>query len=91
MVEDNSDIVAIVSNLHISMISELNMADAKSKSPNWWYDTSATIHVCNNKSYFKSLEDARVGQQVQMEITTLQKSKEKGLLNFSLLLERNLF
>uniref|UniRef100_A0A2N9IJF8 CCHC-type domain-containing protein n=1 Tax=Fagus sylvatica TaxID=28930 RepID=A0A2N9IJF8_FAGSY len=33
MVEENSDIVAMVSNLHISMISELNMADTKSKSP----------------------------------------------------------
>uniref|UniRef100_A0A2N9I2T5 Uncharacterized protein n=1 Tax=Fagus sylvatica TaxID=28930 RepID=A0A2N9I2T5_FAGSY len=54
MVEENSDIVAMVSNLHISMISELNMADAKSKSLDWWYDTSATVHVCNNKSHFKS-------------------------------------
>jgi hypothetical protein len=27
MVEENSDIVAMVSNLHISMISELNMAN----------------------------------------------------------------
>jgi hypothetical protein len=65
MVEENSDIVAMVSNLHISMISELNMADAKSKSPNWWYDTRCiTIHVCNNKSHFKNLEDATVEQQV---------------------------
>jgi hypothetical protein len=62
MVEENSDIVAMVSNLHISIISELNMADAKSKSPDWWYDTSATVHICNNKSHFKSLEDATVGQ-----------------------------
>jgi hypothetical protein len=66
MVEENSDIVAMVSNLHISMISELNMADAKSKSLDWWYDTGATVHICNNKSHFKSLEDATVGQQVQM-------------------------
>uniref|UniRef100_A0A2N9FEG2 Zinc finger, CCHC-type n=1 Tax=Fagus sylvatica TaxID=28930 RepID=A0A2N9FEG2_FAGSY len=55
---------AMVSNLHISMISELNMADAKSKSSNWWYDIGATIHVCNNKSHFKNLEDATVEQQV---------------------------
>ena len=62
MVEENSDIIAMVSNLHISMISKLNMANAKSKSPDWWYDTGA--HVCNKKSHFKSLEDATVGQQV---------------------------
>jgi hypothetical protein len=54
LVEENSDIVAMVSNLHISMISKLNMANAKSKSPNWWYDTGATVHGCNNKSHFKS-------------------------------------
>ena len=51
----------MVSNLHISMISELNMVDAKSKSPDWWYDTGATVHVYNNKSHFKSLEDTTIG------------------------------
>jgi hypothetical protein len=61
MVEENFDIVTMVSNLHISMIFELNMADAKLKSPDWWYDTGAIVHVCNNKSHFKSLEDATVG------------------------------
>uniref|UniRef100_A0A2N9J700 Zinc finger, CCHC-type n=1 Tax=Fagus sylvatica TaxID=28930 RepID=A0A2N9J700_FAGSY len=57
MVEENSDIVALVSNLHINMISKLNMTDAKSKSPDWWYDIGAVVHVCNNKSHFKSLEE----------------------------------
>uniref|UniRef100_A0A2N9HPB4 Retrovirus-related Pol polyprotein from transposon TNT 1-94-like beta-barrel domain-containing protein n=1 Tax=Fagus sylvatica TaxID=28930 RepID=A0A2N9HPB4_FAGSY len=78
MVEENSDIVAMVSNLHISMVSELNMADAKSKSLDWWYDTGATVHVCNNKSHFKSLEDAMVGQQVQMGNNDTAKVEGKG-------------
>jgi hypothetical protein len=78
MVEDNSDIVAIVSNLHISMISELNMADAKSKSPDWRYDTGTTVHVCNNKSHFKSLEDAMVGQQLHMGNNDTAKVEGKG-------------
>jgi hypothetical protein len=78
MVEENSDIVIMVSNLHISIVSELNMADAKSKSPDWWYDTGATIHVCNNKSHFKSLEDAMVGQQVKMGNNDTTKVEGKG-------------
>ncbi len=78
MVEENFDIVTMVSNLHISMIFELNMADAKSKSLNWWYDTGVTVHVCNNKSHFKSLEDAMVGQQVQMGNNDTAKVKGKG-------------
>jgi hypothetical protein len=78
MVEKNFDIVAMVSNLHISMISELNMTDAKSKSLDWWYDTGATVHVCNNKSHFKSLEDATFGQQVQMGNNGTAKVEGKG-------------
>ena len=80
MVEENFDIVAMVSNLHISMISELNMADAKSKSSDSWYDTGATIHVCNNKSHFKSLEDATVEQQVQMGNNDTAKVEGKGIV-----------
>ena len=60
------------------MVSELNMADAKSKSPDWWYDTGATIHVYNNKSHFKSLEDAMVGQQVKMGNNNTTKVEGKG-------------
>ena len=78
MVKENSDIVAMVSNLHISMVFELNMADAKSKSLDWWYDTGATVHVCNNKSHFKSLEDAMVEQQVQMGNNDNTKVEGKG-------------
>jgi hypothetical protein len=62
------------------MVSELNMADAKSKSLDWWYDTGVTVHVCNNKSHFKSLEDAMVGQQVQMGNNDTTKFEGKGIV-----------
>ncbi|KAL0297873.1 UNVERIFIED_CONTAM: hypothetical protein Scaly_3080800, partial [Sesamum calycinum] len=38
------EIVAMVSNLHIGMVTELNMAAAV-KSFDWWYDSGATVHV----------------------------------------------
>ncbi|KAL0285640.1 UNVERIFIED_CONTAM: hypothetical protein Sangu_2770700 [Sesamum angustifolium] len=59
------EIVAMVSNLHIGMVTELNMAAAV-KSFDWWYDFGATVHVCNDKNQFKHYEDATEGQQVLM-------------------------
>ncbi|KAK4385414.1 hypothetical protein Sango_2665400 [Sesamum angolense] len=66
VVETNvEEIVAMVSNLHIGMVTELNMAAAV-KSFDWWYDSGATVHVCNDKNQFKYYEDAAEGQQVLM-------------------------
>ncbi|KAL0453538.1 UNVERIFIED_CONTAM: hypothetical protein Slati_1331900 [Sesamum latifolium] len=59
------EIIAMVSNLHIGMVTELNMAAAV-KSFDWWYDSGATVHVCNDRSQFKHYEDAAEGQQVLM-------------------------
>jgi hypothetical protein len=50
----------------------------KKKSLEWWYDTSATIHVCNNKSQFKNYEDAMVGQQLLMGNHDTTKVEGKG-------------
>ncbi|KAL0408379.1 UNVERIFIED_CONTAM: hypothetical protein Sradi_1772300 [Sesamum radiatum] len=53
VVEANvEEIIAMVSNLHIGMVTELNMAAAL-KSFDWWYDSGATVHVCNDRSQFK--------------------------------------
>ncbi|KAL0413782.1 UNVERIFIED_CONTAM: hypothetical protein Sradi_1579900 [Sesamum radiatum] len=59
------EIIAMVSNLHIGMVTELNMAAAV-KSFDWWYDSGATVHVYNDRSQFKHYEDAAEGQQVLM-------------------------
>ncbi|KAJ4973154.1 hypothetical protein NE237_006328 [Protea cynaroides] len=59
-------LVAVISDLHIGMIIELNMT-AATKTFNWWYDSSVTIHVCNNKSHFKTFEKVIEGYEVMME------------------------
>ncbi|KAL0406181.1 UNVERIFIED_CONTAM: hypothetical protein Slati_3932000 [Sesamum latifolium] len=56
----------MVSNLHIGMVTELNMAAAV-KSFDWLYDSGATVHACNDRNQFKHYEDAAEGQQVLME------------------------
>lgn len=72
-----SEIIAMISEMHISMIIELHMA-ASTKSYDWWYDSGATVHVCNNKSQFKNYEEAVDGQEVLMENFNTAKVMGKG-------------
>ncbi|KAL0288265.1 UNVERIFIED_CONTAM: hypothetical protein Sangu_2665600 [Sesamum angustifolium] len=56
------EIIAIISNLHISMVTELNMATTV-KSFDWWYDLELRFMFVM-KNQFKHYEDATEGQQV---------------------------
>jgi ethanolamine utilization protein EutP (predicted NTPase) len=44
------ELVAMVSNIQIGMITKLNMATNVVKTSDWWLDSGATVHVCNNKA-----------------------------------------
>uniref|UniRef100_A0A2N9HTL3 Uncharacterized protein n=1 Tax=Fagus sylvatica TaxID=28930 RepID=A0A2N9HTL3_FAGSY len=50
------EIVAMVSEMQIGMITEVHMASAAENSSEWWYDSGATIHVCNNKLFKEYVE-----------------------------------
>jgi hypothetical protein len=50
------ELVVMVSNIQNGMIIELNMATNIMKTSDWWLNSSATIHVCNNKAWFKTYE-----------------------------------
>ncbi|KAL0347945.1 UNVERIFIED_CONTAM: hypothetical protein Sangu_1022300 [Sesamum angustifolium] len=77
------EIISMVSNLHIGMVTELNMSAAV-KSFDWWYDTRAIIHVCNNKDQFKHYEYVAERQQVLMRNanTTIVLGKENVEMQF---------
>ena len=60
------EIVAMVSEMQIGMITEVHMASAAENSSKWWYDYGATIHVCNNKTLFKEYVEAGNGLEVLM-------------------------
>lgn len=47
----------------VAMVTEINMADT---SDGWWFDSGATVHVCKDKSLFKTYEVISDGQEVQM-------------------------
>lgn len=65
MVEtENDDFVAMVTELHMASVAV---------SDDWWLDSGATIHVCNNKSLFKTyvvdaLEEVLMGNHVAAKV-----------------------
>ncbi|KAH9722428.1 hypothetical protein KPL70_006731 [Citrus sinensis] len=65
VIENKSEeICAMVSEMQIGMITETNMA--VTKSYDWWLDSGATIHVCNDKKFFLSYKEETEGQMVLM-------------------------
>ena len=66
MVEHETKLVAIVLNLHIRMITGFHMV-ASTMSNDWWYDSDATIHTCNNKNHFKEYKAAKDEQKIMIE------------------------
>jgi hypothetical protein len=66
MVEHETKLVVIVSNLHTGMITGFHMV-ASTMSNDRWYDSDATIHACNNKNYLKKYRVAEDGHKVLIE------------------------
>nr|GFA12496.1 retrotransposon protein, putative, Ty1-copia subclass [Tanacetum cinerariifolium] len=59
------EITAMVSELNIRMILELSMASVTT-TDDWWYDSGATTHVCNNRDLFKTYKETEHGHEVMM-------------------------
>jgi hypothetical protein len=57
--DEVKELVDMVSNIQIGMITELNMTTNVVKTSDWWLDSGATIHVCNNKAWFKTYEELK--------------------------------
>ena len=60
------EIVAMVSEMQIGIITKVRMASTTENSSEWWYDSGATIHICNNKTLFKEYVEAGNGLEVLM-------------------------
>ena len=43
-----------------------NVCVVQEEVQGWWYDTSATVHISYDKYIFKTFEDAKGDQEVQM-------------------------
>ena len=56
------DIVAMVSGIHIDMITEVYMAVIANPF-DWWFNSSAMMHVCNKEQY-KTYDESYIEQQV---------------------------
>lgn len=55
----------MITRLNISMVTECNMTTEKSED--WWYDSGATVHICNSKNFFKKNEVVTKDEKVLME------------------------
>lgn len=66
----------------ICMVTEVNLMENNS---DWWFDSGATVHVCNNRALFKTYEEITDGQEVQMGNHNRAKVSGKGKveLNFT--------
>ncbi|XP_072066951.1 uncharacterized protein [Arachis hypogaea] len=57
---EEKDLIAMVvkkvQNMHIGMVTEVNIA-TQGKSLEWWLDSGATVHVCNDRNQFKTYEE----------------------------------
>ena len=84
------EIVAMVSEMQIGMITELNMA-AATKSFDWWLDSGATIHVCNDKSLFSAYEEEKDGEVVLMGNHVSAKVLGKGSVDLQFTSGKKLF
>lgn len=62
--QELTELIAMLSELRIGMITEFHMASV-SKTDEWWYDSSATVHVCNNETLFKDYKVVN-GREVLM-------------------------
>ena len=77
--EEIKELVAMVSEMQISMVTEVHMA-AIIKSQDWWFDYGATIHICNEKNMFKDYEVAEKGHEVLMGNSNAANVHGKGTI-----------
>ena len=58
-------IVAMVSGIHIDMITKVHITMIVNPF-NWWFNLGATVYVCNNKEQYKTYDESSIEQQVLM-------------------------
>lgn len=79
---ENKELVAMVTAMQIGMITELHMASVVVTN-DWWLDSGATIHVCNNKALFKLYNVLEEHEEVLMGNHVAAKVMGKGSVEIS--------
>jgi len=73
------EIIAMVIDMQIGMITEVHMA-AATNSIDWWFDSGATVHVCNEKVQFKNYVTSTDSEEVLMGNHNFSKVHGKGTI-----------
>ncbi|XP_075659109.1 uncharacterized protein LOC142628975 [Castanea sativa] len=69
----------MVNDIHIDMIIEVHMAVIANPF-DWWFDSGAMVHVCNNKEQFRAYDEFFIEQQVLMGNHNKAKVLGKGIV-----------
>uniref|UniRef100_A0A2N9EP68 Retrovirus-related Pol polyprotein from transposon TNT 1-94-like beta-barrel domain-containing protein n=1 Tax=Fagus sylvatica TaxID=28930 RepID=A0A2N9EP68_FAGSY len=85
------EIVAMVSEMQMGMITEVHMTSAAENSSEWWYDSGVTIHVCKNKTQFKEYVEVGNGLKVLMGNHNTAKALGTGTVELKLSSGKNLY
>ena len=83
------DIAAMVSGIHIDMITKARMA-MNANPFDWWFDLGAMMYVCNNKEQFKTYDESSIEQQVLMGNHNKAKILGKGPVEMKMSLDKML-
>ena len=69
----------MISGIHIDMITEVHMAMITNPF-DWWFNSGATVYLCNNKEQFKTYDESSIEQQVLMGNHNKAKVLGKGTI-----------
>ena len=69
----------MISGIHIDMITEVHMAMIINPF-DWWFNSGATVYLCNNEEQFKTYDESSIEQQVLMGNHNKAKVLGKGTI-----------
>ena len=65
--------------IYIDMITKVHIV-VIANSFDWWFDSSAMVHVCNNEEQFNTYEESSLEQEVLMGNHNRAKVHGKGIV-----------
>ena len=71
--------IVMVSEIYIDMITKVHII-VIANSFDWWFDSGAMVHVCNNEEQFNTYEESSLEQEVLMGNHNRAKVHGKGIV-----------
>ncbi|KAK0599546.1 hypothetical protein LWI29_006218 [Acer saccharum] len=79
-IQNQGNQVNMTDDKYVATVCDANSVDIES---GWWLDTGATIHICKDRSLFKTYEKTEDGNEVKVANNFRSKVVGKGTVEFS--------